>query len=533
MRTPLSTLDGAEFDVVIVGGGISGASSAQYLAAAGYRVLLVEKHDYASAATSRSGRILHCGLRYLAPAESMTEFVAHPSRLKIALNSARKAVETWGQFVRTTPERLRPLDVAYPIYRDAPYSGWQVDIGAKILQRFNRHRVPLHYRRMRREEAQAHPFIRGIRDPDRLSTVVMFRDYRFEWPERICIDEVLEAQELGATLRNYTRAIGLRREPQRGWSVLLEDTLEPGTQAHVKGTVVLNMAGAWIDELIGKVADPAQPSRKIRAVKGSHIVVRLPRKYRGHGIAGFNREKEQIFCLPWDDERHYIGPTETIYDGDLDDVHPTEADNRFLLDEINHFVPALDLKAKDIEFTWAGARPITYDPVRTKGKRLPFGVLHDLTSEGLPDLLTLTWAAIMSHRAAAEDVVRAVRQKLEPPRPARPLSFSPRRFPENTNSPALLEDDRSVTIADLRFSAEHEQPRHLPDLLFRRVGLGWRRNVPRAAVERAAAAVADILGWDEAQVADEVESYCAHVAKYHPPGEPNTAQAMRRGEEMR
>ena len=80
MRTELGTLDGRTFDVVVIGGGISGASSAQHLAAAGYSVLLVEKDDYASAATSRSGRLLHCGLRYLAPTYSLFEFFRDPKK---------------------------------------------------------------------------------------------------------------------------------------------------------------------------------------------------------------------------------------------------------------------------------------------------------------------------------------------------------------------------------------------------------------------------------------------------------------------
>jgi glycerol-3-phosphate dehydrogenase len=122
----------------------------------------------------------------------------------------------------------------------------------------------------------------------------------------------------------------------------------------------------------------ANATRKIVVVKGSHIVVKLPPEFQGHGIYGFNRDNEQIFCLPWKEDTHYIGPTETIYEGSLDDVHPTEEDIAWLIEEINHFVPVLGIKREDVLFSWARARPITFDPQREKGKRLPFGLIHDM-----------------------------------------------------------------------------------------------------------------------------------------------------------
>jgi glycerol-3-phosphate dehydrogenase len=130
-------------------------------------------------------------------------------------------------------------------------------------------------------------------------------------------------------------------------------------------------------------------------------------------------------------------------------------------------------------------------------------------------MFALTWAAIMMHREVAGDVVNAVQGRLQPSGPARAVSYAARQFPENTNSPSLVDTDRSPTIADLRFSAEHEHPQHLVDLLFRRTGIGWRRRLPRDAIERAAKAVAGELGWNEERQAAEVEAYEAYVRRYH------------------
>src|SRR5690554_4474349 len=103
MSKSLRKLHGREFDVFIVGGGINGTSAAQHLAAAGYSVMLAEKNDFASAASSRSSRVLHNGMRYLAPKRSVWEFVRRPGRLQGQMRTAREAIQAMGQFVATTP----------------------------------------------------------------------------------------------------------------------------------------------------------------------------------------------------------------------------------------------------------------------------------------------------------------------------------------------------------------------------------------------------------------------------------------------
>jgi glycerol-3-phosphate dehydrogenase len=121
----------------------------------------------------------------------------------------------------------------------------------------------------------------------------------------------------------------------------------------------------------------------------------------------------------------------------------------------------------------------------------------------------------MLHRSAGREVVKAIQGRLKPSREKREISYKARQFPDDSNSPPLLETCPHVKIADLRFAAEHEHAQSLVDLLFRRTGLGWRTAVPAPAVMRAAEAVADILGWDEAKVAAEAQSYLAYVQRYH------------------
>lgn len=514
-RGSLAELDGADVDVLIIGGGINGSASAQQLAAEGYQVLLVEKNDFASAASSRSSRLLHCGLRYLAPERSPLEFLTQPSRLKTALGMAVSSLRARRDFLAETPQRLRTLDMAIPIYRGDTYPGWMVDLGAALLGALNLGGPSIRYRRRPpREAAAKHPLVAIVRDQDKLASVFSFRDYQFDWPERLCLDALLKAAQLGARVRNYTEVTSLENLPSGSWRATLRDGQGSEESATVEARVLLNLTGVWIDGLNSKASPEAPPARKIVAVKGTHIAVRLPERFHGYGIAGLNSEHEHFFCLPFGD-LHYIGPTETVYEGDIEDVHPSDEDVRFLLDEANRMLPDLALTPGDVELSWAGARPITFDPGRAKGMRTPANVLHDLGREGMRNALTVTWGWVMHHRDTARRVLKQVRELHRPAGPRRPVDYAAIPFPENTNTLPLVNEVPEVTTGVLRQLAEQEQPAHLVDLLFRRAGVAWRTQLSEETVRVAANAVADILDWDAQQVDAEVAAYLEYVRVQH------------------
>ena len=514
-RTPLSELSGTNFDVLIIGGGINGCSTAQHLTAEGYKVLLVEKNDFASAATSRSSRLLHCGLRYLAPERTPFEFLWRPRRLATAVSMAVRSLAARRQLLETTPQRLRNLEMAIPIYRGDTYPGWQVDLGAAMLKALNLGGPSIQYQRRKPEDAAAnHPLVACLRAQEELTSVFSFLDHQFNWPERMCMDALLETKRHGGRVRNYTEVATLKPLSGGGWRAILEDRLIASSSVTIEAKVLLNFTGVWIDEVNRLAAPDSPPERKIVAVKGTHIAVRLPDQFRGFGIAGHHRGHEHIFCLPWGD-LHYIGPTETVFDGDIEDATPTEDEIAFLLDEINYLMPKLNLVRKDVELSWAGIRPITYDPNRAKGRRMPAGVFHDLDREGMENAMTVTWGWLMHHRETARKAVKRVRRIMSPTGNPSPISYDAIPYPENTNTLPLVSECPEVTIGVLRHVAEHEATAHLTDILYRRTDVGWRTRLSAEAVRRAAESVADVLGWDEARVDKEIEDFKAYVHRQH------------------
>jgi glycerol-3-phosphate dehydrogenase len=507
-RTPLSELQGKTFDVAVIGAGANGASAAQHLAAAGYDVLLVDKGDFGSGSSSRSSRLLHCGLRYLAPGDSVWGFVRRPNALGIALRMARQAMQSRAQFVTTAPERTEKLNFCFPIYAGGAYKPWQVSLALRLLERLGPKSVPLDYRRIPPAGVGAVPLARWLRDQDKLLGLAMFREYRFEWPERIIADTVLDAERMGAVVRNYTRVAGTRRDGAC-WMVTLEDQIEAGAAATVGARIVLNMAGIWIDRVNGTAA--ASATRRINGTKGAHIVVRLPPECAAYGIATINRVGEPFYCIPWRG-LHFFGPTETLYDGDPDDVRPLEEEIDWLIAEANHMLPALGLKREHVIFSWAGVRPLGADPDFPKGKRSR--EVHDLAADGMPGVYAMTAGPIMTHRSAGAELTALVARKLEPSRSPQAPSYAARTFPDNQNSPPLLDDDPSIKLSDLKFAARHEHAANLTDLMFRRVGAGWTAGMGYAAAEKAAEAVAAELGWDRQRMMDEVRDYRAHLEHF-------------------
>ncbi|MEZ5843643.1 MAG: FAD-dependent oxidoreductase [Hyphomicrobiaceae bacterium] len=508
MRVSIDKLDGSRFDVCVIGAGVNGASAAQHLAAAGYDVALVEKGDYGSGSSSRSSRLLHCGLRYFAPGASIFEFVRHPSRFRTAMRMAKLAMAARRQLVQTAPERTRPLRFHFPVWKESTYRPWQVRAGLSLLASMAPNDVPLGHRMISPPEAKAIPLVNGLRDWDKLQAIGAFTEYQFEWPERLCVDAVLDAERLGAVVRNYTAASRMQRRGE-AWEIELTDVLTGGT-ATISAPLVLNMAGIWIDEVNGRSG--AERPRKILGTKGIHLMVQLPPECADNGIVTFDRKQEPLYCIPWRG-MHYFGPTETVYEGNLDEIRADDEEIEGLLAEGNHLLPGLKLQRSDILFTWAGVRPLSYDPALPKGKRSRD--VHDLSSAGMPGVYAMTAGPVMTHRSAGTEMVEVVQRHISPKRSSQSINYGARLFPENQNSPPIVDDWTDAKLADLVHAARHEHATGLVDLMFRRVGAGWTRTMGYRAADRVATAVADVYGWDAERVAREAAEYRAYLERMH------------------
>jgi glycerol-3-phosphate dehydrogenase len=307
--------------------------------------------------------------------------------------------------------------------------------------------------------------------------------------------------------------MGMTQQSDGGWSLSLTDVEYPGETAEVRAKLVLNLAGHWIDEVARRVRTSNRAERRVIPVKGVHLLVRLAPEFRGAGLVGVNSENEPFFCLPFGDN-HYIGPTETAYDGDLDDIRADDEDIDFILNEAARILPQAKLTRDDVILTWSGVRPITYDEKEPNGRRrLPYGVIQDFASDGMRNMLGVTWGIIVTHRTTARAVLQEVAKRVKPSGRRDPIKSYERPAPVSSAPP--LQSTSPYTADHVRHAVEKEHARDLRGVFFGRLGIGWTDRIERSAVDIAAVTMANSLGWNNVEQRDRVAAFQAYLSRYH------------------
>ena len=510
-RIPLADLEKDPFDVVVIGAGINGSGAVQELAARGYSVLIVDKDDFSSGATNRSSRILHCGLRHLAPGKSVWDFVWNPTRFWVACRNAKKSMDSRSQIAETMKPLVSPFRFCFPIYDDGPYAPWQVDVAFWLLDILGPGDLPLDYKRYTHQNMDQVPFSKWMRDPQKLKGFAVFRDYQFLSAERLVIDTLKDSQRLGAVVLNYTECVGARRAGDH-WELDLQDRRDISTCATVKCKVVLNTGGPWGDQLTQRLTGITK--RRMVGLKGIHILASLPEELAQWGMMAINSENETLYCLPWKG-MHYIGPTRTPYDQDLDSVVCTQKEVDWMLSEINLVMPKLNLTRKDVHYTYAGIQPVSCDPKDPKGTRQIR--IHDLSDEGFPNMLMLTGGPIMTYRIIGSDLADAVAKRISPSSSSQELSYFPSAITEQIHKEKGGHSMGPLDAEILKKIIEEEQISSLTDLFFRRSDMGWDHDQGRAKLEPVAKIMAEILGWDDAQLQEQLFIYHSYIEEIFPP----------------
>lgn len=497
-----SELQGKRYDVIIIGGGINGASAAQNLAAEGYRCLVVEQDDFGSGASSRSARMLHIGLRFFEAENPVTHFLRHPGLFLNALQGGRQAMQAVGEHLQNPGRRILPYRMCFPVYRDSGFKTWHLQSGLSLLNLLGDSSFSLDAEVIQNNYSRKIPFFDDFRDKDKLDSMACYNEFKFDWPERFCADMLLDAERSGATLLNYCTAQIQSQKSDDEWLVTLQPRDgDKASAAEVSAPIVLNLTGISIDKLL-----PLDRDRKPIAhmSKGSHILVEMPDTYNGFGIASVNRDGLPFYILPHYRNLFSIGVTELPYEGDTADVNCSDEEIDFLIEECNSLLPGRQLSKRDIVSTWSGVRPLTYseDPLGTRVRKV-----RDLTSIGYPGIVTLTGGPIMSHRSTGRMLRDIVLGKLEPSGTRAAINHAPFDFSDENESAAFLDDEPDIRIADLENSVKREHARTLTDVLLRRTNMAWRKRLTLPEVQKAAEIVGPLLNWNDIESSEQVKDF--------------------------
>jgi len=489
------------YDVCIIGGGIIGASAANHLSAAGFSVYLAERGDFASGTTSRSSRLQHCGLTYFSPGRSLLNFLLSPRIALEHFELARRAMRDRSRFIRETPERARPVSFHIPLYRKDGIAPWKIKLACRLLEAMDRDGVPLDDQLLTPPEISAIPALQHLRDQDQLYGVLRFTEYQFDWPERICIDAILNAEKNGAVACNYTCVDKITRNQNDLWTIDTTD-LRSGAQQQVIARAIVNATGAWVDQLhpVGCGDIP----KLNQGLKGSNLAVKLPPEFKNLAIETSLPDGNPFYLIPWSDI-HYFGPSDEPHEPDADGFRVDEKTKDKLLADFATVFPALEFNRQDILYSWAGVRP------RTARAGMPEGseavLLHDMSSKDAAGYFIYTGGIIMTHRHAGRDIAQTIARYIQPSTSTKPLSHAPQKYTFGDDNGFIETAGEKIAISQLRSHARDEKIMHLDDLLFRRTRLGWSSNMARDVLQSVAEQIADIMGWTTSDIEAEIERY--------------------------
>jgi glycerol-3-phosphate dehydrogenase len=375
----LRALSDETFDVLVVGGGITGASVARDAVLRGLKVALIEKRDFASGTSSKSTKLIHGGIRYLEQAE---------------LGLVFESVNERKRLMRLARHLVRPLPFLMTNYQGD--RRWLVTLDAGLwlyeaLCFFGAYRLHRTYGKKRTLELEP-----GLK-PDGLKGGIVYYDAITD-DARLTLENVIDAVGQGAVLANHVRAGALLHEGPRVAGVSAVDELSD-ERFGIRAKVVVSAAGPWSDEVRSLVGQP----KLLKPTKGVHIVVDAKRLPLNHALVlSAPRDKRVVFAIPWGWGRTVIGTTDTFFDGTADKVEPTAADIDYLLEIGNAYAPAAHLTPDDVLATWSGLRPLL-KPANEGAGASQVSREHTLLEQ--PGFLTIAGGKLTTYRRMALEVV--------------------------------------------------------------------------------------------------------------------------------
>jgi glycerol-3-phosphate dehydrogenase len=382
----LALLADGSFDVLVIGGGITGAGVARDAAMRGLSVALVEASDFASGTSSRSSRLVHGGVRYL-----------EHGQLHLVFESCRER----RILASIAPHLVRPLQFMWPVYEKARIKLWKLRAGLFLYDALALGRNLGRHRRLTTHVVTAlEPELRHMGMLGGASYFDAATD-----DIRLTLATVLGARDNGAVVANHVSVHDLLMTSDGVCGARAMD-LRSGIDIEIRARTVVNAAGPWSDA-IRRMAEP-QARRAVRGTKGVHVAV--PRdRIRNNGALTLLSpiDGRVMFVLPAG-PFSIIGTTDTEYDGRPERVRATVADVTYLLRSANAFFPGAHLMPSDVVSAWAGIRPLV-----ASGDKDPNAASREhAIAWTVPGLLSVTGGKLTTYRAMAADVMDTIARRL-------------------------------------------------------------------------------------------------------------------------
>lgn len=529
----LARLEKETFDVLVIGGGITGAGLAREAALCGLHVALVERRDFAQGTSSRSSKLIHGGLRYLPQGD---------------VGLVREAATERKVLRRLAPQLARPLQMLVPVYSRTGY----ITIRAGLFT-YDRLAGVSKEERNRMLSAEETLALEPLLQSEKLHGAGLYYEYLTD-DARLVLETLKAAAALGAVITNYTPVVRLHLEDGLVAGAWVADAMGQG-EVLVRARAVVNATGPWVDE-VRALQDGAEP-RRLHLTKGIHLILPHERLPVGRCVVMSAADKRSVFVIPHGD-LVYLGTTDTDYTGRYDDPPITIEDAEYLLAAANRTFRIEPLRTDDVVGAWAGLRPLLHE----EGRKPSEISRKDEIMLGPTGLISVAGGKLTTYRKMAQRILRLVLARLQ----ERGLSLPPPRGDSATsplsggefdgNMEALIEslqrkwhelrpellhrlvslygsnadwiagaiaadpvlgeeapDGSGLTRAEVLYNVRQEMALTLQDVLERRTRLFlWDRHNGLVAAPVVAEWMAEWLEWSPARTSQEVSAYRTHVA---------------------
>jgi glycerol-3-phosphate dehydrogenase len=496
------------WDLIIIGGGITGAGILREATRMGLKVLLVEQKDFAWGTSSRSSKLVHGGLRYLKEGKFMLTKIA---------------VEEREYLLKDAPGLVESLGFLLPVYKDQSPGRRVLKVGLSLYDIMARERQHEFYNA--EQFLQRIPFIKQ----EGLTGGFFYMDAQVD-DSRLVLRLIDESLASGALALNYTSVTELlRNDGGEMIGVLIKDTETRETKM-LSSLAVVNATGCWAE----KLHPSPDPKRHLRPLRGSHLVFTSKVLPITHGF-GFMHpvDNRSVFVVPWE-WAVVVGTTDLDHTQELSkEPTITEAEVRYLMEGINAIFPSLNISLEDCISAFAGVRPVLSEDDRPPSEESREHVvwvdkgLVTVTGGKLTTFRRLAWDALKAAKPFLPDVRLPDRKDSifseTPDRPETDFGLSDQiwrrlygRYGDAVNNlvqSAAVKDLSMIpgtdTIwAELPFVAQKEQVRHLDDLLLRRVRIGLLTpHGGKAYLKRIRKLCRDALPWSRRRWKQEIKSY--------------------------
>lgn len=394
-NTPFSSLErtrhreGLEkepFDLLVIGGGITGGGIALDAASRGLKVALLEKGDFASGTSSKSTKLIHGGLRYLKQFDFW---------LVKEVGSERAIVH------KLAPHLVLPEKMLLPLIENGSYGKWLTSIGLKVYDILAQVGGDDKRQMLEKKEALA---LEPLLPKKILKGAGYYAEYRTD-DARLTLENIKTSLRYGARALNYAEVTDFLYKEGLVAGVKAKDKVTGDTFA-VTSRFVINAAGPWVDEL--RALNHSRKGKRLHLTKGVHLVFpykKLPVKQSVYFDVPDGR---MIFAIPRG-KITYVGTTDTNYNQDKDKVTTDLADAIYLISAVNHMFPKIELEMEDIESSWAGLRPLIHE----EGKSASELSRKDEIFTSDSGLISIAGGKLTGYRKMAERVVNRVAKKME------------------------------------------------------------------------------------------------------------------------